>query len=123
MKIPLRKLVWILVTMATFSLVANLLAGRLTPNPPDPRLDDLNLNPAQKAQVQEVLEQVQIRAGERDRQGRQRFARARPGSPAPSAASRARPGSPAPSAAARARPGSPAPASSARARPGPSPAT
>ncbi len=62
MKIPLRKLVVILVTMATFSWVANLMAS----NPPDPRLEGLDLTPAQQAQVQRALLKVHERARERN---------------------------------------------------------
>lgn len=69
MKIPLRKLVVILVTVATFSWVANLMAS----NPPDPRLEGLDLTPAQQAQVQRALLKVHERARERNQATCQRF--------------------------------------------------
>ncbi len=69
MKIPLRKVVVILVTVATFSLVANLMAS----NPPDPRLEGLDLTRAQQVQVQQTLIEVHERARERNQATCQRF--------------------------------------------------
>ncbi len=73
MKIKIRTVLTILVTVAAFSALANFLVGRFARSPLDPILEKMGLQQAQKAQVQAALAEVRQRARDRDRVYRQRF--------------------------------------------------
>ena len=73
MRIKLRTVVTVLVTVALFSALANLVAGRWGRGHVDPVLEGMVLQEGQQAQVQEALFQVRGRARQRDLEFRQRL--------------------------------------------------